>query len=535
MKLKFLFILFICNPIHNLVAQNSTRPNIIVILADDMGFSDIGCFGSEIPTPNLDKLASNGLRLNQFYNTGRCCPTRASLLTGLYAHQAGVGYMTEAMNNNPSYQGYLNKTSVTIGEVLRNNGYFTAMAGKWHVGHKEGMRPSDRGFDRSLNAAAGGFYFSQDVKAKIFLNGKPVSEKDNLPKDWYSTDLWTDYSLKFIDEAKKESKPFFLYLAYNAPHFPLQAPEDEIQKFRGKYSKDWELIRKERYERQIKMGVISKDYPLTPKNPLIPDWESLSPEKKKQYDDMMAIYVATITRLDKSIGDLIEGLKNRNQLTNTVIMFMSDNGGNAEPGVEGIYKGNQPGAVNSVVHVGQPWAAVNNTPFWLYKHHTSEGGIASPFIISWEGGLPDNLKGKINGTPAHVIDILPTCLSFANGTYPKNYNGNLITPFEGKSLFPLIKGKSMKHNQPIFWEHEGNRAMREGKWKIVSNLNEPWQLYNIDKDRTELKDLSKQYPEKINELLKLYEKWYEKVGAKPYFDKPKPWQFSIQNIVENSK
>jgi arylsulfatase len=511
------------------------RPNIVVIMADDMGFSDIGCFGGEIPTPNLDKLAKNGLRLNQFYNTGRCCPTRASLLTGLYPHQAGVGFMTGSMDNNPAYQGYINNTSGTVGEVMKSNGYFTAMTGKWHVGHKEGMRPTDRGFDKSLNAAAGGFYFSEDPKAQLFLDGKPVSENDKLPKNWYSTDLWTEYSLKFIDEAKKENKPFFLYLAHNAPHFPLQVPEDEIQKFRGKYSKDWETIRKARYEKQIKMGVINKKYPLTPINPLIPDWNSLSPLKQKQYDDMMAIYAAVVSRLDKSIGDLIEGLKSRNQLSNTVIFFFSDNGGNAEPGIEGIYKGIQPGAINSVVHIGQPWAAVNNTPFWLYKHHTSEGGIASPFIISWENGLPTNLKGKINNTAAHVIDILPTCLSLAKMKYPEKYKQNSITPFEGQSLVPLINGESMSRSQPIFWEHEGNRAMRDDKWKIVSNLNEQWQLYNLENDRTELKDLSGEYPEKLNELINVYEKWYIKVGAKPYFDKPKPWQYSILKVVEKSK
>lgn len=511
--------------------QTNQRPNIVIILADDMGFSDIGSFGGEIPTPNLDKLAANGLRLNQFYNTARCCPTRASLLTGLYPHQAGVGFMTEALHNNPSYQGYLNKTCLTLGEAMKENGYFTIMTGKWHLGHKEGMRPADRGFDRSLNAPAGGFYFSQDKKAKLFLNGKPVSENSGLPTVWYSTDLWTEYSLKFIDEAKKEVNHF--YCTWHKMHhiFHYRRRKKRLKKFRGNYLRDWEQLRKERYQRQIKMGIIDENCPLTPKSPIIPEWNSLTPQKQNEYDDMMAIYAAVVSRLDKAVGDLIDGLKKKNEVDNTIIIFISDNGGNAEPGVNGRYEGEQPGGINSIVHIGQPWAAVNNTPFWLYKHHTSEGGIASPCIISWPAGLPASQKGKINSTPVHLIDIMPTCLDIANGKYPTVFNDSNITPVEGVSILPVIKGKPIKRNNPIFWEHEGNRAMRSGKWKIVSNVNEPWQLYDMESDRTELNDLSGRYSEKLKELLAMYEAWYKKVGAQPYFNKPKKWQYSIQDVM----
>ena len=349
-KLCNLFILYIlCTS--TLWAQTKHTPNVIVVLVDDMGFSDLGCFGGEIPTPNIDLLAKNGIRLNNFYNTARCCPTRASLLTGLYPHQAGIGHMTAKIDDNPAYQGYLNNTSVTIGEAMKEAGYFTIMTGKWHVGQKGGM-PWSRGFERSLIAPAGGFYY-KDKKTKLFLNGKDVTNSNELPKDWYSTDLWTSYGLKFIDEAKASKKPFIWYLAHNAPHFPLQAPEDEIAKFRGKYMKGWEVLRQERYNRQVKMGLIDKSYKLPASNPIIPKWDLLTEVEKKKQDDLMAVYAAVVSRIDKSIGDLIAGLKEKGEYENTIIMFMSDNGGNAEGGIKGRYIGENPGAVNSRLSVSQ--------------------------------------------------------------------------------------------------------------------------------------------------------------------------------------
>lgn len=511
------------------------QPNVIVILADDMGFSDIGCYGGEIPTPNLDALAKNGIRLTQFYQGARCCPTRASLLTGLYAHEAGVGFMTEALHQNASYQGFINRNSVTLGEAMQQAGYFTIMAGKWHVGHKEDQRPSARGFMRSLNAAAGGFYFSEDERAKLFLNGKPVTAQDGLPAQWYSTDLWTNYSLQFIDEAKQQSKPFFLYLAHNAPHFPLQAPENEIAKFRGTYMKGWEQLRKERYQRQLKMGLIDKKYKLPPVNPLIPKWDTLSQTEKNRYDHMMAIYAAVVHHLDSSIGVLISGLKAKGLYENTIIMFLSDNGGNAEPGIDGIYRGTNPGLVNSVVHIGQGWAEVNNTPFWLYKHHTSEGGIATPFIFSWPAGIQQKLNGTYNATVGHITDIMSTCLDAADSNYPTVYNGNNILPTSGISLLPLFTGHTITRTQPVFWEHEGNRAMRMGNYKITSQVKEPWRLYDLEKDRTELNDLAAVNPKLLQQMIEQYEAWYKRVNAQPYFKEPKRWQYSLPDAVQKQK
>ncbi len=508
-----------------LYAQTDKSPNIVVILVDDMGFSDIGCFGGEIPTPNIDLLAQGGLRLNRFYNVARCCPSRASLLTGLYPHQVGIGFMaTDRYKDIPAYQGYLNNSCVTIGEVMKDNGYFTIMTGKWHVGQKDdgGVTPWGRGFDRSFNTIAGNFYY-RDARAALYLNGRKVRNAE-LPKDWYTTDLWTSYGLKFIDEAKKEGKPFLLYLAHNAPHYPLQAPEDEIAKFRGKFMKGWEVLRQERYNRQVQTGIIDPSYPLPVMNPLIPNWESLSKREKIKQDDLMAVYAAVMSRLDKSVGDLIAGLKERGEYENTIIMFLSDNGGNAEGGLYGRYIGENPGAVNSHLSVSQGWAELNNTPFWLYKHHTSEGGIATPFILSWPQGLSGDLKGKILPFPGHVMDIMPTCVDIAKGTYPSQYHGNDILPMEGVSILPLVNGQSVERGTPIYWEHEGNRAVLSGDWKIVSNVREPWQLYNLRSDRTETKDLAKEKPEILSSMVADYDIWAQKVGVMPYNNPPKAWQ-----------
>lgn len=536
-RLIAIFLLFCYFQAAN--AQNAKkgqeRPNIIVILADDMGFSDIGSFGGEIPTPNLDKLAKNGIRLNNFYNTGRCCPSRAALLTGVYPQEAGVGYMVEPVENNPAYQGYLNKETVTFAEAMQDAGYFTAIAGKWHVGHKEGQGPHQRGFMRSLAAPVGGFMYTGQPRAQIFLNGKETKAGVDIPNQYYVTDLWTDFGLKFIDEAESNQKPFLLYLAHNAPHFPLQAPAEDIAKFKGKYLAGWEKLRRERYERQIAMNLLGKQYELPPINPKVPSWASLSEAEKDRYDTMMAIYAAMVSHLDESIGKLMNALDQKGILDNTLILFFSDNGGNAESGVKGITEGKVLGDPSSNVFLGQCWAELNNTPLWLYKHHTSEGGIASPFIAHWPKGINKRLKGKIIDTPAHLVDILPTLVDLGKGTYPETYNGNKIKPTRGTSLKNVFLGKEIDRKQPIFWEHEGNRAIRIGNWKAVSNLTEPWQLYDMKNDRTELNDLSAVRPEILQDLVSQYDKWYESVGAKPYFKEPMKWQTSIIQVLEKQK
>ncbi|GAB4037036.1 arylsulfatase [Spirosoma gilvum] len=523
----------------NIGYAQSQRPNVIIIMADDMGFSDIGCFGGEIPTPNLDRLAAKGIRLNNFYNTGRCCPSRASLLTGVYPHEAGVGFMVAGLGEvptekNPAYQGFLNRETVTFAEAMKDAGYFTAICGKWHVGHQPGQRPSDRGFMRSLNSADGGFMYADHPKAKLFLDGKPAKPGEDIPTAYYTTDLITDYGLKFIDESKMVQKPFLLYLAHYAPHFPLQAPEEDIARFRGKYTQDWEKMRAERYKRQLAMNLLGKPYALPPMNPKIPAWESLSSTEKERYDTMMAIYAAMVTHLDASVGRLIEGLKQRGQLDNTLILFFSDNGGNAESGVKGITQGAPLGSSQSNVFLGQCWAEVNNTPFWLYKHNTSEGGIASPFIAYWPKGISPKLHGKVLNSPAHLVDIMPTLLDLGAGTYPTTYQGNTIKAARGISLRPVLEGKPLNRTTPLFWEHEGNRAIRIGDWKAVSNLNEPWQLYNMQADRTELHDLSSQKPELLKTMLAKYDEWYQQVGARPYFTKTQEWQSSLVETLKTT-
>jgi arylsulfatase len=425
--------------------------------------------------------------------------------------------------DHPSYRGHLNNSNVTIGEVMKSAGYFTAMTGKWHVGFEHGVVPWKRGFDRSLNAPAGGFYYA-DHKSRIFLNGEELAnDSEKLPKNWYTTDLWTDFGLRFIDEAVSEKKPFLLYLAHNAPHFPLQAPQEDIARFKGQYMKGWEKLRQERYERQIKSGLIDPSWQLPPINPNVPKWESLTQEDKEKYDHMMAIYAAVIYRLDKSIGDLVEGLKKRGVFENTVILFVSDNGGNAEPGIEGKFDGTVPGSSESSVFIGQGWAEVACTPFWAYKHHTHEGGVSSPAIVSWPAGIPASRNGKFEKQPAHIIDIMATLIDLGNANYPSTYNSHDIKPYEGASLKPAFTGKTIVRKNPIYWEHEGNRAIRDGKWKLVAERSEKWQLYNVEKDRTELEDLSLKHPDIAKSLEVKYNNWYKSVGAEPYQENLNKW------------
>ncbi|MCH5597015.1 arylsulfatase [Niabella ginsengisoli] len=511
-------------------SQGQKKPNIVVILADDLGFADLGCYGGEIPTPNLDALAKNGVRFTNFYNAARCCPSRAALLSGVYPHQAGVGHMMNDKGpDHPAYRGRLNNNTVTIGEVLKQAGYFTAMVGKWHVGQEQGVVLWKRGFDRSFNAPAGGFYYN-DKKAQLFLNGnKLANDTSLLPENWYTTDLWTDYSLKFVDEAKATEKPFLLYLAHNAPHFPLQAPESEINAFKGKYLEGWEALRKQRYERQIKLGLIDPAWKLSPLNPNVPKWDSLSEAEKQKFDHIMAIYAAVVSHLDKSIGRLIDGLKQRGLFDNTVILFVSDNGGNAEPGFEARYEGDQPGAAGSAVFLGQGWAEASCTPFWAYKHHTHEGGIASPGIVSWPDGIPKSRNGSFEKQPAHVTDIMATLVDLSNATYPSVYKEEAIHPTVGVSLKPAFLGQQLKRQEPIFWEHEGNKAILDGKWKLVAENTEEWQLYDIEKDRSELHDLSTSEPEIAKKLLNRYEAWYQQIHAEP-FKKTFPWFYDYNKL-----
>ncbi len=506
-----------------LAAATPAKPNIVVILVDDMGWSDIGCYGGEIPTPHLDALAKNGVRFTQFYNTGRCCPTRASLLTGLYPHQAGMGHMTTprvdaAGATLPGYIGQLNDRNVTIAEVLRDAGYFTAMTGKWHVGQSLGTTPWGRGFDRSLNAAAGGFYFPEAGKAKLFLNGRDVGlgGQGGVPKEWYSTDLWTDYGLRFIDEARAAKKPFFLYLAHNAPHFPLQAPAEEIARFRGKFMAGWDQLRVERYARQLAAGLIDKSWPMSPRPEGVPAWSSLTREQQERYDHIMAIFAAALSHVDTAVGRLVAGLRERGELDNTLILFLADNGGNAESGIPGRLNGAHPGDAQSNVFVGECWAALENTPFRRYKHYNHEGGISTPLIAHWPAAIPAARRGALETQPGHLIDLMATCVDLASARYPATYAGKTIQPMEGVSLRPAFTGAPLGRAAPIFFEHEGNAAIRQGDWKLVRlGANGPWELYNLTTDRTEQRNLASAEPARVAELTALWEAWARRANVLP--------------------
>ncbi|TWT50812.1 Arylsulfatase [Rubripirellula amarantea] len=523
MNIRIALFCFGCLCVSAVIADKPNsieRPNIIVILVDDMGFSDMR-YGSEIPTPNLDELAENGVSFSQFYNTGRCCPTRASLLTGLYSHQAGVGWMTEDQGQ-PGYAGRLSGNCVTIAEVLGQAGYFTAMTGKWHVGFDGGSTPWQRGFDRSLNLRAGGVHFSNQTGTKgnfkLFLNGQVVAKDDQrFAPPWYGSDLWTRQGIAFIDEAIAAEKPFFWYLAHTAPHFPCMAPAQTIAKYRGKYMSGWDKLREERYARQLQLGLIDESWQLPERPDEIPAWDSLSLEEQTRYDEMMAVYAAMIEEIDTNVGKLIAALKSRQQFENTLIFFMSDNGGNAESGVNGRSEGDHLGDPHSNVFIGQCWAHLNNTPFRKYKHYNHEGGIATPLIAHWPAVVqPRSSPNDWITTPTHLIDIMATCVDIGNATYPQTFNGNTVIPAEGQSLMPLLTGKDAFADRPIFWEHEGNAAIRIGDRKLVRLGNKgKWELYDLAKDRTEQHDLAAENPDEVADLVKRWRTWAKRAQVLP--------------------
>ncbi len=501
---------------HGLWAQQPP-PNVLVILVDDMGFSDIGCYGGEIPTPEIDALARDGVRFSQFYNTGRCCPTRASLLTGRYPHQVGVGHMVND-RGQPGFRGHLDPTYPTIADTMSQAGYFTAVAGKWHVGHQErAWWPLQRGFDRFYGVPqGGGFYYKAKRGRDVVSNNDVLYSVDQQPPDdWYSTDAWTLASIRFIDECLQSGKPFFLYLAHNAPHFPLQAPERDIARFRGKFRAGWDKLREERYARQLKLGLIREEWPLSPRPDQIQAWDTLTEKQKTQYDDMMAIYAAVMSRLDRSIGILVDALRERDMLHNTMILFLSDNGGCAEGGNYGKYVGDHPGDADSNVFCGKAWATLQNTPFRLYKHFNHEGGVSTPLIVHWPAGVAADQRGKWYQEPGHVIDIMPTCLDAAKAP------ATLRQGLSGTSLLPAVRGESLRRDKPLFWEHEGNRAVRDGDWKLVAQgPRGPWELYNLVADRTELNDLADRYPERVHEMRLLWEQWAQANQVLPWIWKP---------------
>jgi arylsulfatase len=467
------------------VEENRSRPNIVLILADDLGFSDLGCYGGEIKTPNLDRMAAEGLRFSQFYNCAKCSPTRHSILTGLYHQQADVG---EGRN------------CVTIAEVLQRAGYTTLATGKWHVG----STPMERGFERYFGMLGGACsYFVPDKTFR--LDREPFTTND---RNFYTTDAFTDYALEFLDGAGRREKPIFLYMAYNAPHYPLHALPGDIAKYRGKYIKGWDIVRQERYRRLIRMGLINKKWAMSARGldkhksfSNIPAWERV--DDKRAEDLNMAVYAAMVDRMDQNIGRILKKLRALKVEDNTLVMFLSDNGGC--PYERNHTKDIAPGPAESYRTYDSPWANVSNTPFRLYKRFNHEGGNATPFIVHWPRVIKKG--GAITHQLGHIIDVMATCIDAAGTQYPSHYKERKITKLEGKSLLPIFDGRKRKGHDAIFWEFMRNKAVRQGKWKLVTVGDNPWELYNMETDRTELNDLSGQMPEKVEELAGLYEGW----------------------------
>ena len=478
------------------LALPAAQPNVLLIMVDDMGWADLGCYGSEIPTPNIDALARQGVRFTQFYNTARCSTTRASLLTGLYPHQACMGHL-DGMRRPESLgtHGRLHDRAVTIAQVLGTAGYHTSMVGKWHLGQQAGTTPWNKGFQRTATTRYGELYFPNEKHKPgtefVYLDGVETRAED--PKigtgEWYSTFMFTDWALKFVDDAKQQQKPFFLYFAHGAPHFPLKAPADVIAKYRGKYKAGWDKLRAARHAKQLEMGLVDPKWPLSARPEEVAAWDSLSPEDQDRFDHMMATYAAMLDCVDQSVGRMVAGLKERGMLDDTLILFLSDNGGNAEGGPRGITQGDEIGSANSHVFLGMSWATLNNTPFRRYKHFTHEGGISSPLIAHWPKGIPAGRHGKLEPQPAHLIDVMATAVDLSGATYPAAFGGHRILPMEGISLRLAFAGAPLHRVKPLFWEHEGNRAVRSGPWKAVMKLRGEWELYNIEEDRTEQHDL----------------------------------------------
>jgi arylsulfatase A-like enzyme len=503
------------------IPSGTDKPNIVIIMTDDMGFSDLGCYGSEIETPHLDGLAKRGLRFTQFYNTGRCCPTRASLLTGLYQHQTGVGAMMNDQGPaNPGYRGRLMECCVTLAEVLGPAGYRTIQTGKWHVGEQKAWWPSARGFERTYSCPqGGGFYFrpsSFKQERVVVRNGEVIYDQQNdPPAGWYTTDAYTDEGLEYMRDSVKQEKPFLWYLAYNAPHFPLQAKPEDIAKYRGKYRGGWDETRQQRYERLVELGIIDKQWKLSPRETGIPDWDSLSDKEKDQQDLMMATYAAMVDCVDQNVGKIIKTLKALGAYENTLILFLHDNGGCAEGGVIGSNTGEGIcGTAESYALYGASWANVSNTPFRKYKKWIHEGGISTPLIAHWPKGIDAALNGTLVDEPTHLIDLMATCMDLSSAAYPEIYNGNKILPMEGKSLQPLFRGESFYRENPLFFEHVGNKGIRQGRWKLVAAKNKKWELYDMQADRTELNDLADEMPEKAKNMSAQYDAWCERCSVK---------------------
>jgi len=544
MKPYFLSFTFLLYGALSVLAAGGERPNVILIMADDMGWSDIGCYGGEVRTPYLDRLAADGMRFTQFYNNAKCTTTRASILTGLYPRR-GKG-------------GLLRQNMITLGEAMKLAGYQTALSGKWHLGSGDTTHPYRRGFDEYYGLLDGCCNFfnpkQRDPKykggriRKFGYNDKDLTE---FPDGYYTTDAFTDHAIECIEKFSKKENPFFLHICYTAPHYPLHAKPEDIKKYVGKFRMGWDKMRQQRHQRLVKMGLIDPKWHLSGRDSRAYDWKSANQDHE---DLRMAVYAAMIDSMDQNIGRLMAALRHNDEADNTLVLFLSDNGGCAEeigeawsrniagsisrrqtrdgrPVQHGNAPGVMPGPEDTYQSYGVPWANVSNTPFREYKHWVHEGGIATPLIAHWPAGIPEERRNKFEHQPGHLIDLMATCVDLGEATYPTEFKGNKITPRQGVSLLPAFLGKPLGRKQPIFWEHEGNRALRDGKWKLVAKgARGPWELYDIEADRTELNDLSKKHADRAESMAERWEAWAISAKAKPW-----PWGQSRKKPARGKK
>ncbi|MDP4777956.1 MAG: arylsulfatase [Opitutales bacterium] len=511
------------------------RPNIILIMVDDMGYSDIGAWGGEIETPNIDSLAKNGLRFTQFYNSARCCPTRATLLTGLHPHQIGIGHMT-GEHKNPAgklpaaYVGNINDSCVTLAQVTKSTGYATFMTGKWHLAGKDKTDwPLQRGFDRYYGSIAGATHYFHPYDWRIMYDGNTPDPdpKSTTDRAFYTTDAFADHAIRFLTDhnaTETKDQPFFLYLAFTAPHWPLHAHNQELDKYRGNYDLGWDKLREQRFARQQASGLIPSSWKLSPRDPKVPAWDSLGKTHQQESALRMSAYAGMIDRVDQKIGDLLATLKKHGDFDNTLILFLSDNGACAELSLTG--KGDPvadraPKVQLTKPSYGRSWANASATPYRLYKHYAHEGGANTPFFAHW----PARIKAGRDWfrEPAQLIDVMATLIEVSDATYPKKFGEHDILPIDGISLTPAFDGHSLKRNAPIFIEHENNAFVRDGEWKLVGqNVTPPqglqpakWELYHITKDGTELENLASKQPDRVKAMSKAWEQWAKRAQVYP--------------------
>lgn len=502
------------------------RPNIVVVIADDIGYSDIGCYGGEIRTPNIDRLAAKGLRFRNFYNNSICCPTRASLLTGLYPHQAGMGRMDRNMGT-PAYIGELNDQCVTIAQVLQGAGYTTLLSGKWHVTQRDNREnwPRQRGFDRFYGILGG----SADYFAPLGLyrDNTRIDEEALETLGYYITDAISEQAANFISEAATD-RPFFLYVAYNAPHWPLHAFERDVSAYDGVYDRGWDVLRQERYVRMLETGVIDASFRLSPRDEANPAWTD------EQYQAWqvrrMQAYAAQVSKVDEGVGQIVEALKRAGRYENTLILYLHDNGAchveyavtrragsmrkatqDGRPVIPGNRPDVMPGGDHTFQSYGRQWANLGNTPFRLYKSYQHEGGIVTPLVAHWPRGIKS--PGEWTDQVGHVMDFMPSFLELAGAEYPREWGGHAIRPMEGVSLVDVLREQTKRTPRTLYWEFQGARAVRQGDWKLVAYRQPTWELYDLAADPTEMDDLAHRMPSRVRQLAAAWDAWAEKVGV----------------------